>query len=100
MVSKTLEALQKQAVTTAGGRRVNRKRVPKNRRLSEKKAMEQQKQKENAMPQMPVDPADMAAFKEKLAAGELDQKLMDILKSQGPQKNNAADKTNNVEVPK
>ena len=51
-------------------------------------------------PQLPVDPADMAAFKEKLEAGELDQKLMDILKSQAPQKNNAADKTNNVEVPK
>ena len=100
MVSKTLEALQKQAVTTAGGRRVNRKRVPKSKRLSAKKAEEQQKQKENAMPQLPVDPADMAAFKEKLEAGELDQKLMDILKSQAPQKNNAADKTNNVEVPK
>jgi hypothetical protein len=95
MVSKTLELLQKQVAANggkSGGRRVNRKSVPKSRTLAAKKAREEAAK----APKMPVNPEDMAAFKEKLAAGDMDDKLMDLMKQVN--KENEQKKKNNVDL--
>ena len=79
----------------AGGRRVNRRRPSKKNSLAAKKARDvARKQKENSTLQ--VDPTQFADFKEKLAAGDLDDKLMSLMKEHNEaqqKKNKEEDKT-------
>jgi hypothetical protein len=98
MVSNTLQLLQKQVAANggkAGGRRVNRKSVPKGRTLAAKKAREEAAKNKN---KMPINPEDMAAFKEKLAKGEMDDKLMELMKDINKENDQKKKKKNNVDT--
>lgn len=75
-----------------GGRRVNRKRVNRKNSLTAKKERAEQAKKLAQKGNVEVDPVKFAEFQEKLAAGELDSKLMDLMKeanANAPKKNNA-----------
>lgn len=82
------------AAVVAGGRRVNRRRPSKNNSLAAKKAREADR-RQKAANSLKVDPTQFADFKDKLAAGDLDQKLMGLMKEH----NDMQAKNNNDEAP-
>jgi hypothetical protein len=80
-------------VTVCRGRRVKRRRVSKNNSLAAQQARKEERKRE-AKRSLKVDPAKFSEFKEKLIAGDLDEKLMDLMKEHNDRQTKGKPKEN------